>query len=89
MGFFPLYKEKPIIPSKHAQHELVKHGLDLWDVVHILNFGYNCSKSRRAPEIVEQCIEHNSLELRAVAALVEWEDKAFWGVSPCLKKQKN
>ena len=88
MGFFPSYKEKPIIPSKHAQNELVKHDLDLWDIVHILNFGYDCSKGRRAPEIVERCIERGSMELRVVVALVEWEDTAFWRLVHVSKNRK-
>lgn len=77
---YPLYRQKPIIPSLSAQEELDKIGADLWLVKEVLERGYDCAASRRKPNIVEKCIRKKDKEIRVVAVLVKWKDKSFWRV---------
>lgn len=77
---YPLYKQKPLIPSVSAQRELDELGMDLWFAKEVLEHGYDCAVSRRKPNVIEKCIYRKRREFRIVAALVEWEDKAFWRI---------
>lgn len=80
MQLYPLYKQKPLIPSATAQHELDELGKDLWFVKEVLERGYDCAVSKRKPNIVEKCVYRKGKEFRVVAALVAWKDKAFWRI---------
>ena len=39
---YPLFQEKPLIPTRDAQHEMDELRLDLWRVKEILEQGYTC-----------------------------------------------
>ncbi|MBI3413135.1 MAG: hypothetical protein HY051_03580 [Candidatus Aenigmarchaeota archaeon] len=77
---YPLYKGKPLIPSVAAQREIDQLCADLWLVKRVLEEGHDCARSRRKTNIVEKCLIRKGKEIRAVVALVEWEDKGFWRV---------
>ncbi|MBI4174757.1 MAG: hypothetical protein HY517_03855 [Candidatus Aenigmarchaeota archaeon] len=77
---YPLFEGKPVIPTKDAQHEMDELGLDLWRVKEILEQGYDCSKSKRAKNIVERCLFRKNKEVRVVAALVEFDGGEFWRI---------
>ncbi|MBI2676055.1 MAG: hypothetical protein HYX24_06360 [Candidatus Aenigmarchaeota archaeon] len=75
---YPHYQDRPIIPSHMSQREMDSLRMDLWKVKEILEGGYDCSVSRRKPNIIEKCIRKKGKEIRVVVALIEWENKSFW-----------
>ncbi len=64
------FKELRIEPTLSAARELLKHGMDLADVADILNSGYDCSLSKRKPNVIEKCIRRVNKEFKAVVAKV-------------------
>ena len=77
---YPLFEGKPLIPTKDAQREMDEIGLNLWQVKDVLEQGYDCSKSKRAKNIIERCLYRKNKEVRVVAVLVEWKEGIFWRI---------
>ncbi|MBS3050708.1 MAG: hypothetical protein J4400_00980 [Candidatus Aenigmarchaeota archaeon] len=77
---YPLFQEKPLIPTRDAQHEMDELSLDLWRVKEILEQGYDCSGSKRSKNIIEKCLFRKNKEMRVVAALVEFNQGEFWRI---------
>ena len=65
------YKGMRIEPTLSASRELVREGKDLYDVIEILEEGYDCSKSKRKKKITERCLRKGNKEYRAVLAETE------------------
>lgn len=63
---YPLYLELPLIPSRSAMQELYDNNMDLHDVQEVLESGYNCSKGKRAKEIIEKCLDIKKKTIRVV-----------------------
>lgn len=77
------YKGYRILPTLSASRELVEHGYSIYDVVNILENGYDCSASKRRANIEEKCLKKGNKEIKAVIALttVTYPDKfteAVW-----------
>lgn len=49
-------------------NELFKFGYDLFDVLDILDQGYDCPKSKRAKNIIEKCFDKSGKTIRVVIA---------------------
>lgn len=47
-------------------HELVELGMDLWDVVEVLESGYDCAKSRRKKGVYEKCVRKGRKTVKVV-----------------------
>lgn len=60
-----------IEPTLSASRELAEHGKDLYDVLEILDKGYDCARSRRKKDIIERCCRKGSKEYKAVLAETE------------------
>jgi hypothetical protein len=54
---YPTWKKHPLIPTLSATRELLKLNMDLYDVLEILENGYDCAKSKRKHEVLERCNE--------------------------------
>jgi len=65
------YKGLRIEPTLSASRELVKEEKDLYDVLEILEEGYESSASKRKPNIVEKSIRKGNKEYKAVIAKTE------------------
>ncbi len=68
MDVFPRYQNKDIRPTKDASEELVHLNKGLWDVLEILESGYDCSSSKRKKEIIEKCLTKGDNVYKAVVA---------------------
>lgn len=68
------YKGLPLRPTKSAYYELKELNMDLYDVVQILEEGYECSTSERKEEIVEKCLYIKNKTIKVVAA----KSYEFW-----------
>ncbi len=61
-------------------------GLTLWDVVRILEEGYDCGTGPRSDEIFERCLRIQGQEVKVVGKHVGWEPYAdgpawvFWHI---------
>ena len=77
---YPLFEERPLIPTKDAQKEMDEIGVDLWRIKETLERGYDCSKSKRAKNVVERCLFRKNKEIRVVATLVEFNEGEFWRI---------
>ncbi|MFQ6056574.1 MAG: hypothetical protein ACE5J3_11395 [Methanosarcinales archaeon] len=61
---YPKWKEKPIQPSRSAQH----------DVIDVLNNGYDCSRSKRAKGTIERCLRRKNKIIKVVVV----ESYQYW-----------
>ncbi len=66
MDLFPKYQEKEIKATKTASEEMWQLNKDLWDVHEVLEKGYDCSTSKRKPNILERCIRKGKFIFKAV-----------------------
>jgi hypothetical protein len=60
------WRGKFLRPSKHAFKEMDDLGMDLYDVRDVLDYGYDCSKGRRAKGTIERCIRKHKKIIRVV-----------------------
>ena len=65
------YKGLRIEPTLSASRELAKEDKDLYDVLNILEEGYDCSASKRKKNIIERCLQKGNKEYKAVLAETE------------------
>ncbi|MBL7147517.1 MAG: hypothetical protein ISS82_01700 [Nanoarchaeota archaeon] len=68
MNIFPRYQNKEIKSTKNASEEIWHLKKDLWDVLNILERGYDCSRSKRKANILEKCIKKGNNVFKAVVA---------------------
>lgn len=66
MNTFPRYQNKEIKATKNASEEMWHFKKDLWDVLKILEEGYDCSRSKRKANILEKCIKKGNDIFKAV-----------------------
>ena len=62
------YKGLEILITDAAMRELFKHGCDDLDILEILKEGYDCSRSKRAKNIIEKCIDIKKKTMKVVVA---------------------
>ena len=62
------YRNLRIEPTLAATRELLKYNKDLTDVLEVLEYGYNCSASKRVENILEKCLKREDRELKVVVA---------------------
>ncbi|MEK6951420.1 MAG: hypothetical protein AABX29_00225 [Nanoarchaeota archaeon] len=60
-----------IEPTLSASRELIKEGKDLYDVLKILENGYDSSTSKRKENIIEKSLRKGNKEYKAVIAKTE------------------
>ena len=63
------YKGYRIEPTLNASRELIKHRYSIYDIIEILENGYECSASRRKENIEEKCLRKGNKEVKVVVAL--------------------
>ncbi len=68
---YPEFQGLPVLPSKSVRSELQSLCLDLYNVVEILELGYDCAASKRKEGIIERCIDVKRKTIKAVV------DKSF------------
>lgn len=66
MDIFPKYHKKEVKATKTASEEMWHLKKDLNDVVEILEEGYDCSRSKRGPNILERCVRRGKSVFKAV-----------------------
>ncbi|HLC54575.1 MAG TPA: hypothetical protein VJK07_03015 [Candidatus Nanoarchaeia archaeon] len=64
----------------YTDKEMDEIGVDLWRIKETLERGYDCSKSKRAKNVVERCLFRKNKEIRVVATLVEFNEGEFWRI---------
>jgi hypothetical protein len=65
---------KYLRPSKHAIYEMKKLDYDLYDVLSILENGYDCLKGRRAKGTYEKCVKKGRKIIKVVVKRVQAYD---------------
>ena len=65
---YPYYKDRQLFPTRAAMNELFKYGYDLFDVIEILENGYDCHKSPRSKDTIEKCFDKKGKTIRVVIA---------------------
>ena len=68
MDVFPRYQGNDIRVTKEAAEELWQLKQDLWNVLEIIEEGYDCSSSRRKENILEKCARKGNDVYKAVVA---------------------
>jgi len=85
----PAWAGLPLIPTWHAAQAMDELRLDLWDVLSILESGYDCEKGRRKAGIRERCCGWRGITLKVIVCKEAsgWvEDRMAWiilNVLPC------
>lgn len=79
---YPRWKERPIVPSYHALREMGGK-FDLYDVLEILENGYDCQKTRRSKGTVERCMMRKGKVVKVVVveARSDWVGGDVWLVA--------
>jgi len=73
---FPEWQGRQIVTfSRRVYQELEELGIDLWVVKYILEYGFDCQRSKRRKGIVERCIRSD----RKVVKVVVEEFETFEG----------
>jgi hypothetical protein len=62
------WRGKALKLSNHAYRELFSHHMTLYDVLEVLERGYDCSRSRRKKGVIERCLRTKSGLTRVVVA---------------------
>lgn len=81
---YPAFRGHPIVPTRAAYHELETLGIDLYDIVAVLENGYNCSRSKRAKGKLERCLRIDHKTIRTVVAEGEfgypdgYVERVYW-----------
>ena len=75
---YPKWKEKPVIPaiSKEVRDEMLELGIDLYDVVYILENGYDFPIGKRKVGVIEKCIRKGTKVIKVVVveSQFKWPD---------------
>ncbi|MFC1752556.1 hypothetical protein ACFL96_04085 [Thermoproteota archaeon] len=70
------YKGLRIEVSRSANHEMLKENLDIYDVLEVLEQGYEPSKRRK--DIVERCLVRGRKVIKAVVGLNHRKEESYW-----------
>ena len=72
-----------MVPTKSASDELFNLGLNLEDVIIVLNEGYDCKRSRRKKNIVERCLDKRNKTIKVVLARIFFYslDEEIWHIT--------
>lgn len=69
---YPTWKKCPLIPTLSATRELLKLNMDLYDVLKILEKGFDCTKSKRKSGVIERCVKKKNKIFKVVIVKDEW-----------------
>ena len=69
---YPAWKKRPIIPTLSATRDLLKLNMDLYDVLEILEKGFDCATSKRKLEVFERCIKKKKKIFKVVVVKDDW-----------------
>lgn len=77
---FPEWGGKELKPSGAAFRELLKHNMDLYDVLDILENGYDCQRSKREKGTIEKCMKKGKKIRKVVVvdSLQYYDDTEVW-----------
>ena len=62
----PLWKGKPILPTRSAQNEMYEHDISLFDIEDILKESFDCSRSKREKSTFESCVQKGQKIIKVV-----------------------
>ncbi len=62
----------PLIPTLSATRELLKLNMDLYDVLKILEKGFDCTESKRKSGVIERCVKKKNKIFKVVIVKDEW-----------------
>ena len=62
----PKYRGLYILASRSAMYEFARYGVSTHVVAEILEYGYDCERSRRAKGTIERCLDVGRKTLKAV-----------------------
>jgi len=67
---YPFFQGKRLNPSRAAMDEMIKHDLDLYDILEVLENGYDCSRSKRSKGTIERCKDKKQKTTKVVVVNV-------------------
>ncbi|MEW6070423.1 MAG: hypothetical protein AB1485_07390 [Candidatus Thermoplasmatota archaeon] len=65
---YPEYRGRRILPTRSAYRDLENLTLDLFEILDVLENGYDCPKGKRRAGIIERCLRKGKKVLRVVIA---------------------
>ena len=67
----PEWQKRQVVPplTKEVWYELLRLGMDLYDVAYILENGYDCPSGKRSKGIIEKCIRRRNKIIKVVVEL--------------------
>ena len=63
----PRFEDLHLEASRAASIEMFRYAMDLFDLLDILEFGYDCPRSKRAQGTIERCLDAKGRTTRVVA----------------------
>lgn len=74
------WQGKQLVPTQAAYHEMIDLQFDLYDVLDVLERGYDCERSKRAKWIVEKCLRRKGKTYKVVAAESTYLGSPAWRI---------
>jgi len=62
----PVWKGKPILPTRSAQNEMFDIDVSLFDIEDILEESFECSRSKREKSTFERCVQRGQKIIKVV-----------------------
>jgi len=76
----PRWRGAELKLSKSAYRELFKLDMDMFDVLDILENGYDCARSKRKEGTYEVCMRRGNKTYKAVVveSVQQWDNSRVW-----------
>jgi len=68
-AIYPCYMGLPVIPSAAADNEMARLNTDLTEILEILEYGYDCARSRRKKNVLEKCMNFGNKTIKVAAVM--------------------
>ena len=76
----PIWQGKPLIVSNAAYKELLDYGMNTYDIITVLENGYDCPRSKRKSGTIERCLKRKDkiTKVVVVESLQQWSEEMVW-----------
>lgn len=71
---------RQLVPTQSAYYEMIDLRFDLYDVLDILERGYECERSKRAKGTIEKCLRSKGKTYKAVAVESTYLGSPAWRI---------
>lgn len=75
-----IWQGRQLVPTQSAYYEMIDLRFDLYDVLDILERGYECERSKRAKGTVEKCLRMKGKTYKVAAVESTYLGSPAWRI---------